>query len=180
MLGTYILFPLYLRKTYAYLERMTTANDSEIFGHTGLTPEEENRPIGHKIYTGFPNQACDHTLPVLDFNKYLAPNRSATFTIRVSGDSMKEANLSDGDLIVVDRSKKTANGSIIVAVVNSEFMIKIFHRRGERVYLLPRNFTPGRPGDFRKPIEVHPDDDFQVWGVVNFIIHNAKVYDRSG
>jgi len=176
-----VVLPLF---TYAKLTHiiisMTTANDHQIFGHTGLSTEEDTRLMGHKVYTGFPNQASDHTLPVLDFNQYLAPNKSATFTIRVSGDSMKEAKLSDGDLIVVDRSKKPGNGAIIVAVINSEFSIKIFHRRANRIFLLPRNWGPGHPGDFRRPIEVFPDDDFQVWGVVNFIIHNAKIYDRSG
>lgn len=156
---------------------MTTANDHEIFGHTGVTPEEDTRLLGHKVYTGFPNQANDHTLPVLDFNKYLAPNKSATFTIRVSGNSMREANLSDGDLIIVDRSKKPASGSIIVAVLNSEFAVKIFHRQGNRIFLLPKHKNTQTPV---RPLEIFPDDDFQVWGVVNFIIHNAKIYDRSG
>jgi DNA polymerase V len=156
---------------------MTTANDHEIFGHTGLVQEEDTRLLGHKVYTGFPNQANDHTLPVLDFNKYLAPNKSATFTIRVAGNSMREANLSDGDLIIVDRSKKPASGSIIVAVLNSEFAVKIFHRQGNRIFLLPKHKNTQAQV---RPLEIFPDDDFQVWGVVNFIIHNAKIYDRSG
>lgn len=153
----------------------SSADDIQIFGHTGLTPGEDTRLMGHKVYTGFPNQANDHTLPVLDFNKYLAPNKSATFTIRVSGDSMKDANLSDGDLIIVDRSKKPASGSIIVAVLNSEFAVKIFHKKGERLLLLPKNNYNQRI----PPREIFPDDDFLVWGVVNFIIHNAKVIKHS-
>ncbi|MGZ3809518.1 MAG: LexA family protein, partial [Bacteriovorax sp.] len=139
-------------------------NEFLIYRHERTETPEDERLLGHKAYTGFPNQASDQILPPLSLDEYLIPNKTATFTIKVSGHSMREANLLDGDLIVVDRSKRPVNGSIIVAVVNSEFTIRVFHKKGERLFLVPKNPS-------YRPIEISPEDDFLVWGVVNFIIH---------
>lgn len=138
-----------------------------LYSHS-RTDETETKLHGHQVYTGFPNQASDCIRADLDFNQYLAPNKTATFTIKVSGTTMKDSNINHGDLIVVDRSKTAVNGSIIVAVINNEFAVKIFCKKNNQVFLLPK-----KPG--HKPYLVSPEDDFQVWGVVCFIIHDAKV-----
>lgn len=142
-------------------------SEHEIYHHL-RNNEKPAKLHGHQVYTGFPNQASDCIRADLDFNEYLAPNKTATFTIRVSGTSMRDSNINDGDLIVVDRSKNPVDGSIIVAVINNEFAVKIFHRRNNQIFLLPK-----KPG--QKPYIVSPEDDFQIWGIVCFIVHDARI-----
>lgn len=142
-------------------------NEHEIFTHL----EKEDMPeklYGHQVYTGFPNQASDTLRADLDFNQYLILNRPATFTIRVSGNGMMVSNIYHGDLIIVDRSKSPVNGSIIVAVINNEFALKKFCKREGQIFLLPT-----KPGT--KPYMVNSEDELQVWGVVSFIIHDARI-----
>lgn len=142
-------------------------NEHEIY--INLRQEERPKKLhGHEVYTGFPNQASDCIRPDLDFNEYLAPNKTASFTIKVSGPSMKESNINDGDLLVVDRSKNPANGSIIIAVINNEFAVKIFYKKDGKILLLPKKAA-------LKPYVVSPEDDFEIWGVVSFIIHDARM-----
>lgn len=144
-------------------------NEHETFTH--LEKEEAPQKLyGHQVYTGFPNQASDTLRADLDFNSYLVPNRTATFTMKISGNGMKEVNIHHGDMIIVDRSKTPANGSLIVAVINNEFALKVFHQKNGQVFLLPR--VSGKAG--HKAHVVSPEDDFRVWGVVSFIIHDAR------
>jgi DNA polymerase V len=103
----------------------------------------------------------------LDLNEFLIKRKSSTFIVKVSGDSMIDANIQEGDLLIIDRSKDPVNGSLIVAVVNSEFTVKEYCKKAGRVFLLPRNKK-------YKPYEVFPEADFLVWGVVTFIIHHAE------
>lgn len=142
-------------------------SEHQIYHHL-RNEERPNKLHGHQVYTGFPNQASDCIRADLDFNQYLAPNKTATFTIKVSGSSMKESNINDGDLIVVDRSKNAVNGSIIVAVINNVFAVKVFYKKENQIFLLPK-----KPG--LRPYAVSAEDDFQVWGIVCFIIHDARI-----
>lgn len=142
-------------------------SDHPVFSHS-RNIERPTKLHGHQVYTGFPNQASDNIRADLNFNEYLCPNKTATFTIRVEGTSMKEANINHGDLIVVDRSKNPANGSIIVAVINNEFAVKIFYKKNNQIFLLPKKAGA-------RPYVISENDDFQVWGIVTFIIHDARI-----
>ncbi len=103
----------------------------------------------------------------LDLNEYLIKRQSSTFILKVTGHSMIEANIFSGDLLIIDRSKDPVSGSIIVAILNSEFVVKEYHKRGNQIWLVARNKK-------NLPIEIFPDSDFLVWGVVTFIIHYAE------
>lgn len=80
---------------------------------------------------------------------------------------MENANIFPGDVLVVDRSIAPKNNQIIVAVVNGEFTVKRLKKQGEKLYLVPENRR-------FKPTEITDDLDFQVWGVVTYIVHKAK------
>ena len=69
----------------------------------------------------------------LDLTKYLVENKAATFMMRVDGDSMKDAGILDGDLLVVDRSAKPVNGSVVVVAVNGEHTVKKLRRGADCV-----------------------------------------------
>lgn len=108
---------------------------------------------------GFPSPADDYLDRPLDFNELLIENAPATFAVKVAGDSMTGIGLFPGDIAVVNRAKGVVDGSIVVALVDGEFTLKRFRRRGGRVWLHPEN--PAYPD-----IEIMEGVAFEVWGVV--------------
>lgn len=108
---------------------------------------------------GFPSPADDYLDRPLDFNELVIENAPATFAVRVAGDSMTGIGLFPGDIAVVNRAKGAVDGSIVVALVDGEFTLKRFRRRGRRVWLHPEN--PAYPD-----IEIGEGMAFEVWGVI--------------
>jgi DNA polymerase V len=103
----------------------------------------------------------------LDLNKYLIEKPAATYFIKVKGDSMTGAGIYDGDLLIVDRSATPRSNQIILAVLNGEFTIKRFIKQNEKIVLKSENPK-------HAPIEIDPDAEFQIWGVVNYCVHKLK------
>ncbi|MCX8081156.1 MAG: translesion error-prone DNA polymerase V autoproteolytic subunit [Bacteroidia bacterium] len=112
---------------------------------------------------GFPSPAEDFSEERLDIRQYLIKNPASTFFARVRGDSMREAGISDGDLLVVDRSIRPSDGKIAVCFLNGEFTLKRLRMDGPKIFLMPANPR------FR-PIEVGPEEQFTVWGIVTHVI----------
>jgi len=115
------------------------------------------------ISAGFPSPADDYSEARLDLNKELISNESATFYARVRGDSMTLAGISDGDLLVIDKSKTPINGSIVVCLIDGEFTVKRLHKKANQFYLMPEN-------DNYQPIKIKPENDVTIWGVVTYTI----------
>lgn len=112
---------------------------------------------------GFPSPADDYLDRPLDFNELLIENAPATFAVRVAGDSMTGIGLFPGDIAIVNRAKSVVDGSIVVALVDGEFTLKRYRRRGSRVWLQAEN--PAYPD-----IELGEGMSFEVWGVVSHSI----------
>ncbi|MBN2618602.1 MAG: translesion error-prone DNA polymerase V autoproteolytic subunit [Spirochaetales bacterium] len=119
------------------------------------------------ITAGFPSPATDYIESELDFNKFLVQNKAATFAARAQGDSMINAGIFPGDIIIIDRSITPKSNDIIIASLDKEFTVKRLIKNGNRIFLHPENSS-------YEDIEVFIDSDFQVWGVVTFTIH--KLY----
>ena len=119
-----------------------------------------------KISAGFPSPGEDYIDKKLDLNEYIVKHPAATFFVRVEGDSMVNAGIHDGDLLIVDRSLEPAHGKIVIAAINGEMTVKRIQKQKEKLYLIPEN------DDF-KPLEITEDSGFQVWGVVTYVIHKA-------
>ena len=117
------------------------------------------------VSAGFPSPAEDHMHAKLDLNELLITHPSATYYVRVVGDSMLEAGIVSGDLLIVDRSIEVKNNSIVVAYVDGEFTVKRFQKIFNKVYLKPENKQ-------YKSIEIKEDMDFEVFGVVVHAIHH--------
>jgi len=117
------------------------------------------------ISAGFPSPAEDYIDKRLDLNEYLIKHPSATFFVRVEGDSMINAGIHHGDILIVDRALEPAHKKIIVAVINGEMTVKRMHKIKDTLYLLPEN-------DNFETITVRDEMDFQVWGVVAHVIHS--------
>jgi DNA polymerase V len=116
------------------------------------------------IKAGFPSPADDYLEQKLDLNEHLIKHPCATFFVKVVGDSMINAGIFNGDILIVDRSLKAANNKIIVAILDGEFTVKRLRTYSGKVFLVPEN--PNYP-----PIEVPEGADFEVWGVV---IHGIR------
>jgi DNA polymerase V len=111
------------------------------------------------VPAGFPSPAEKESEEPLDIHEYLIRNPETTFFVRVEGESMKEAGILPGDILVVDRSLTPRNHSIVVVALNGELLVKRWEERKEGVYLSPAH--PDRPA-----IRVTPEMDLYVWGVV--------------
>ncbi len=121
-------------------------------------------PISNNsISAGFPSPADDFKETRISLDKTLIKNEDATFYARVSGNSMIDAGLDDGDLLVIDRSLEPENNKIAVCFIDGEFTVKRLKRDKERLFLMPENKT-------YKPIEVTKEADFLVWGIVTYVI----------
>ncbi len=121
---------------------------------------------------GFPSPADDFIERSLDLNEQLVTNPIATFFVRASGHSMDGAGIHDGDLLIVDRSATPSHGSIVVAVIDGGLTVKRLSKRGTMASLLPE------PSDVDQgayvPIEVGPDTDATIWGVVTWSVHRLQ------
>jgi len=120
------------------------------------------------IQAGFPSPADDYTDSSFDIAKFLINHPAATFFVKVQGDSMRDAGIFSGDLLVVDRAKKVKNGNVVVAFVDGEFTVKRFLKKLDQTILHPEN-------EKFNDIDVSQYSDFQIWGVVSFVIHNPNV-----
>lgn len=123
--------------------------------------------IENGIRAGFPSPAMDFIDLSIDLNKHLIKHPAATFYGRVKGDSLKNAGIEDGDLLIIDRSLEPTNGKIAVCFIDGEFTCKRILISGTNVFLVPEN-------ENYEPIKITEDNDFLIWGIVTHVI--KKVY----
>ncbi len=119
------------------------------------------------VQAGFPSPAEDFVEGYLDLNQYLIQHPSATFFVRARGDSMINAGIYDGDILVVDRALDAKNNDIVIASVFGEFTLKRLIIEEDKIVLMPENPE-------YSPIEILPDSDFRIWGVVTSVIHKLQ------
>tara|TARA_B100000614_G_scaffold193551_1_gene174707 strand:+ start:1494 stop:1946 length:453 start_codon:yes stop_codon:yes gene_type:complete len=117
------------------------------------------------VSAGFPSPAEDHMHSKLDLNNLLVQHPSATYYVRVIGDSMINAGIVSGDLLVVDRSLEANDGCIIVAFIEGEFTVKRIKKKKNKIFLQAENNN-------YKAIEITKDMDFEIFGVVAHAIHH--------
>ncbi len=113
---------------------------------------------------GFPSPADDYLEDRIDLNRELVQNPTSTFLARVRGDSMRDANLQDGDLILIDRSQVPRSGSMVLAWLDGGFTVKHLVLKKDRALLRAAN--PAYPD-----LELNEEEDNRIWGVVTHVIH---------
>ena len=119
--------------------------------------------INAGISAGFPSPAGDFKQERISLDKELIKNKEATFFARVSGESMINAGLEDGDLIVIDRSLEPTNNKIAVCFIDGEFTVKRLKVKKNKIWLKPENTN-------YKAIEVKEDNELIIWGIVTNVI----------
>lgn len=130
-------------------------------------PEKDNcmeLPLSdERVAAGFPSPAEDYSSLSLDLNKEVIKNPASTFYARVSGLSMVNEGIDDGDIIVIDKSIEPYDGCLAVCYVDGEFTLKRFEKHKDYGILIPAN------KEF-KPIKVTAENDFCIWGIVTYLI----------
>lgn len=121
---------------------------------------------GSEIRAGFPSPAESYMEEVFDLNERLIQHPAATFLVQVCGDSMIGAGIHHGDKLIVDRSLKPGDGKIVVANLEGEFVVKRLRIQGNRISLLSEN-------PHFKTLEIGPENQFEIWGVVTYSIHSV-------
>ena len=119
------------------------------------------------VIAGFPSPAEDFLEKPLDLNKHLIKHPAATFFVKVEGSSMRDANIFAGDILVVDRSLEHKDKTIVVAIINGEFTLKRLRIKNKKIFLEAENKN-------FKAIEITSECDFEIWGIVTYIIHKAR------
>ncbi|HYX48706.1 MAG TPA: translesion error-prone DNA polymerase V autoproteolytic subunit [Ktedonobacteraceae bacterium] len=117
------------------------------------------------IHAGFPSPASDYEERELDINDLVVPHPTSSYFMRVSGNSMIGACIYHDDIIVIDRAITAAHNRIVVARIGEEFTLKRLRiTKNRKIFLKPENpkYTA---------LEVTGRDDFEVWGVVTWVLH---------
>lgn len=131
-----------------------------------VKPEEKTTGLQFfegRVQAGFPSPAHGEYADIIDLNRALITNPAATFCARVIGDSMVDAGINQGDLLIIDRSLTPHDGNIAVCFIDGDFTVKRLSMRDNMLFLTPANASfPELP--------VNEDSNFQVWGVVSHII----------
>ncbi|MCX6230320.1 MAG: translesion error-prone DNA polymerase V autoproteolytic subunit [Bacteroidetes bacterium] len=135
--------------------------------YSALTETElEIQVIPGGISAGFPSPAMDFIDLSIDLNKHLIKHPSATFYGRVKGESMKDAGIFDGDLLVIDKSIEPINGKIAVCFIDGEFTLKRIKIDKKEVWLIPAN-------EKYKPIKIEEENNLIIWGIVTHVIKSV-------
>jgi len=117
-----------------------------------------------RVQAGFPSPADDHLEDRLDLNKHLIHHQEATFFVRAQGESMLNAGIHPGDILVVDKSLPAKSSKIVIAVVDGEFTVKRLHKYKGKITLKAEN------PEF-DDIVISEGNELIIWGVVTSVIH---------
>lgn len=161
------------KKPSIHLMISNTQRVSEIFAQQGIRcptlKKSKGRSIPYyacRVRAGFPSPADDYIESHLDLNEYLIAHPAATFFVRASGDSMIDAGIGEGDLLVVDRSIAAAHGHIVIAAVNGELTVKRLSIINGITQLMPENKA-------YPPLVITESLELVIWGVVIHAIRSS-------
>jgi len=116
------------------------------------------------VTAGFPSPAEGYIEGKLDLNKHLIKHPAATFFVRVTGDSMVDAGIHPGDILIVDRAIEPADKKVVIAVIDGELTVKRIRMIKDKVFLMPEN-------ENYKSLQIEEEMNFEIWGVVTNVIH---------
>lgn len=106
-----------------------------------LIPADSKRSLKvlGSIQAGFPSPAEEELVDTLSLDEYLISNKEASFLLKVTGDSMMEAGIMPGDMVIVEKGKKPNSGDVVIAEVDGEWTMKYYEKHGNEIFLRPAN-----------------------------------------
>jgi len=123
-------------------------------------------PLLGDIAAGFPSPAEEELCDTMSLDEYLINHKEATYMLKVSGDSMIDAGIMPGDLVLVERGRQPRDNDVVVAEVDHAWTLKYFKKTGEKVTLLPAN---------KKYKPIVPTDELKIAAVVVGMVRKYKV-----
>lgn len=114
-----------------------------------------------EIEAGFPSPAEEELTDTMSLDEFLIENKEATYLLRVKGESMIEAGIMPGDMVLVERGKDPKDGDIIVAQIDDGWTMKYFRKQGKKVWLQPAN---------KKFKNIYPQEELNVSAIVRSVI----------
>ena len=114
-----------------------------------------------QVEAGFPSPAEEETADTMSMDEYLIKNKEATYMLKVSGDSMKDAGIMNGDMVLVDRSLTPVDGDIVIAEVDNQWTIKYLRKNGNNIFLEPAN---------KKFSNIYPKEELKIAAVVKAVV----------
>ncbi len=139
-------------------------SDVEVLESDSNAPSLSIPIFSSRVQAGFPSPADDHLEDRLDLNKHLIHHQEATFFVRAQGESMLNAGIHPGDILVVDKSLPAKSSKIVIAVVDGEFTVKRLHKYKGKITLKAEN------PEF-DDIVISEGNELIIWGVVTSVIH---------
>jgi repressor LexA len=92
-----------------------------------------------QVAAGWPSPAEEELSDTMSLDEYLIKNKEATYMIKVKGDSMQEAGIMPGDIVLVERGAEFGDGSIVVAQIDEQWVMRYFRKRGGKIFLEAAN-----------------------------------------
>ena len=121
----------------------------------------DNIPLLGLVKAGFPADVAEESHDTVNLDEYLVQKKGTTYMLEVDGDSMIDAHIADGDMVLVEKTDKAKDGQIVIADVDGEFTMKYFRKGGEKVWLEPAN------KDFKN---IYPVTYMNITAVVKAVI----------
>jgi len=118
-------------------------------------------PVLGYVIAGFPTPAEEELRDLLSFDDYLITRPDSSFILKVRGDSMTDAGILPGDLVIVEKGRNPKTGDIVIAEVDGEWTMKYFRQEGRNIVLEAANpvYAP-----------IHPRREFRLGGVVTAVV----------
>ena len=117
------------------------------------------------VEAGFPAHAEEELIDTMSLDEFLVGNKEATYLLRVKGESMKEAGIISGDLVLVERGREPRVGDIVVALIDGEYTLKFYAEKNKKPYLRSGN---------KNYKDIHPKEELKIEAVVMVVIRKYK------
>lgn len=148
---------------YKLINKLVEAGVVEKDTNGKLTPDRilDEVPLLGLVEAGFPGIVDEQTTETLSINDYLVANKDSTYLLEVKGDSMIDAGIMEGDLVVAERRGNPREGDIVIAELDGGWTMKYFKKKGDKPYLLPanKNYPP-----------MYPTFDLKIAAIVRGVI----------
>jgi len=118
-------------------------------------------PLLGLVEAGFPSEADSQTLDTIDVNEYLFDHKEASYLLKVKGDSMIDAGIREGDLVMAERGRTAKPGDIVIACVDGGWTMKYLRHKAGKPYLEPAN---------KKYQPIYPEESFEIAAVVKGVV----------
>jgi DNA polymerase V len=131
-----------------------------------LQSKSHRIPLG-QVAAGFSVPRPDYLEVGMNLHQHVVKNPESTFFLRISGDSMYNAGMFPGDILVVDRSLSFHNNTIAVVFYHDQFLVKRVLYADEKIYLKSENKNC-------KTLTIEIPEDLQLWGIVTHVVHRVR------